>query len=132
MMNDSGQTAGMPANRKDRRLDRLALVTAGTVMLAACIAAALPGCIALASNDTTGAIVVGSNAPGRVPVTLARQDAAVDAVKPADKDSAPATHNESEADAKTTPADPETDHLKDFTPSEQIEADQGVDFPYDI
>lgn len=131
-MDDSDHIKGVPANRQGGRLDRLALVTMGTVMLATCIAAALPCSMALASNGTTGSIVVGSNAPGRAPVILARQDAAVDAVKPAEKDNTPAAQNESEAGAKTTPADPESDQLKEFKPSEQIEADQGVDFPYDI
>ena len=128
MMDDSDHISKMPVIRKGGCLNRLALATAGTVMLAACIPAALPSSIALASTDTPGTTWCGS----RAPVLLARQDADIDAVTPAEKDAGLATRSESEADSKTAPADSESDTLKEFTPSEAIEADQGVDFPYDI
>ena len=106
-------------------MDRFALAITGMVVLTACIAATLP-CGVLASNDSPESTRIGS----RAPVFLARQDAAVDATDAAGKDSSPEAQSESETDSKTTPA--ESDRLKEFTPSEKIEADQGVDFPYDI
>ena len=117
--------AEMPEDGRGLILDRFALVITGLAVLTACIAATLP-CGVLASNDSPEATRIGS----RAPVFLARQDTAVDATDAASMDAGPEAQSESEADSKTTPA--ESDTLKEFTPSEEIEADQGVDFPYDI
>ena len=117
--------AELTAEGEGLTLDRLMLAIAGPVMLAVCIAASLP-CGVLAAHDTTGSTWIGNNGP----VFFARQDAAIDATDAANENSGPEARSGSEAESKTTPA--ESDTLKEFTPSEEIEADQGVDFPYDI
>ena len=111
--------------------NRLPRVIAGTVVMSACIAGPFP-CGAMASVASPGSACLDSAAPCRASIYLAQQDDAVSSAKVAEKDSAPEGQNASGADSKKTPAASEPDDLEKFTPSEKIEADQGVDFPYDI
>jgi len=110
---------------------RLPRVIAGTVVVSACIAGPFAG-LASASITLPGSTCFDGPAPCRASVLLARQDDAVSSAKAAEKDSGADGQNEAGADSKTTPLESESGDLERFTPSEGIEADQGVDFPYDI
>jgi hypothetical protein len=99
--------------------------------IAACTAALFPCGVPLAA-DNSGLAGYGSPVGAHAAVILAQQgDAAVPADPPAqDRGSDGQERSETDSEAmppESTPDDPET-----FTPSETIEAGQGVDFPYDI
>ncbi len=101
------------------------------VLLAACIAIPLP-CCALPAIDSPRWMRLDSTASCRPPIFLARQNAGVAVVDTAEKDIRPDDPNASATDSKPPPAASESDDLEPFKPSQEIEADQGVDFPYDI
>jgi len=109
----------------------LARVIAGAVMVSACIAGPFP-CGAMALIAAPGVTCIDSTAPRRGSVLLAQQNHAGFSATAAEQDTGSDGRNESGVESNTTPAESTSDDLEKFTPSEKIEAGQGVDFPYDI
>lgn len=110
---------------------RFQRVVAGTALLSVCIAIPVSAraLASIASPETTCLI---NAEPRGAPVFLAQRDETTASSDAAVKDADPDGHNASIPDSQPMPAESESDQLKTFTPSETIDADQGVDFPYDI
>ena len=130
-MDVSPHISGMLGNGNVGRLCRFRCIIAGTLALSACIAAPFPG-RAFASIAPPGPTCITNAEPYGASVFLVQRDNAVASANAADQDTDPDGQNSSVPDSKTTPAESESDKLETFTPSETIDADQGVDFPYDI
>lgn len=114
-----------------KRGNGLLLVIAGTAVVSVCIAGFFAGLVSasIAANKPT---YLDSAVPCRAPLLLAQQDDAGISAVAEPQDTTQDGRNEAGATSKTTPPASESDDLEKFTPSEEIEADQGVDFPYDI
>ena len=130
-MDVSPHISGMLGNGNVGRLCRFRWVIAGTLALSACIAAPFP-CWAFASIAPPGPTCITSAEHCGASFFLVQRDQAVASANAAEQDTDPDGQNTSVPDSKTTPAESESDKLETFTPSETIDADQGVDFPYDI
>ena len=122
---------GMMDNRDLRIVGWLHGRIVCVVVLAACIAIPLP-CCARPAIDSPRLMRLDCTASCRPPIYLARQEAADATGNTAEKDARPDDPNAAAADSKPPPAASESDDLEPFKPSQEIEADQGVDFPYDI
>jgi hypothetical protein len=116
------------AGKLEKALTRAAMCTA---VLSVCMTAAFPG-VAMDWTASPGVTGLDGAPPCRWCVLFARvDDAGMSASGPLE-DAAPEARKDPESDSKTSPAESEPDRLEEFRPTEEIEADQGVDFPYDI
>ena len=109
---------------------RLLWIITGTAMLT--VYGAIPGYgHVMGAGGSPGATGWGNALPAAKAVILfASQKADGTADTATDQARTAGEHNQAETDSQSPPA--ESDVLKPFRPSEEIEADQGVDFPYDI
>jgi hypothetical protein len=126
----SQENKGMPVKATTSAGSRLLWAIAGAAMLT------LYGAIPAYGHVTglagsTGAKGWGNATPAEKAVVLiASQKADGSTETAADQSSTAGEQNKAETDSQPPPAESEV--LKPFRPSEEIEADQGVDFPYDI
>ena len=81
--------------------------------------------------DAVEPILGVQNAKAPKPVTVAQSENQTTAPQ-RDSSSSESQPSESQAEEKKETTAPKNRKLKDFRPSEQIEAEQAVDFPYDI
>ena len=120
-----------PGHRRTKARPWLPRAVVGVLAMAACAALLLPRGVPVAAANW-GPAGYGSPIGAHAAVTLARQgDGAVPADPPAQGTGSDGQEG-SETDSKATPPPSTPEDLEPFTPSETIEAGQGVDFPYDI
>jgi hypothetical protein len=129
-MHLSQENNGMPVKATTSARTRSLWAIAGAAMLT------LYGAIPAYGHVTglagsTGATGWANHSPAeRAVILIASQESDGSAETAADQSSTAGDHNKAETDSQPPPA--ESKDLKPFRPSEEIEADQEVDFPYDI
>ena len=103
----------------------------GVLVMAACTALLFP-CAVSVIAENSGQTEFGGKFGTRATVLLAQQNGGADPADPSGQGTGIDSQEKSTTNLEATPPQSTPDDLETFTPSETIEADQEVDFPYDI